>query len=248
MKLLLNEIKMKKYFLMLALLCFSVSFSQKNKKIKGNEKITTIARTTSEYEGISVSGSFDVKLISGTEGNITIKGDENLLEFIITEVKEGKLSVYFEKNKNIQYNYNSSIEITIPFEKINYLTFKGSGNLTNNDLIKTENLNFSMSGSGNVTFNSETNSLIITKSGSGNLNARGTTINVDINSAGSGNANVSDLKSENATVSQSGSGSTKVYCSKSLNAQTVGSGNIQYKGNPEKVLQKSTGSGSITGN
>lgn len=236
---------MKKSLLLLALLCFTVSFSQKNKKIKGNEKITTITRTTSEYEGISVSGSFDVKLISGKEGNITIKGDENLLEFIITEVNNGKLSVYFEKNKNIQYNYNSSIEITIPFEKINQLTFTGSGNLTNNDLIKTDNLDFSMSGSGNVSFNSETNSLKISKSGSGNLNAKGTTTSIDVNSAGSGNANLLDLKSENATVSQSGSGSTKVYCSKILNAQTVGSGNIQYAGNPEKVSKNSTGSGSI---
>lgn len=239
---------MKKIVILLALLNFSVSFSQKNKKITGNEKIVTITRSTSDYEGISISGSFDVKLISGKEGNISIKGDENLLEFIVTEINNGKLLVYFEKYKNIQYNYNSSIEITIPFEQINQLSFNGSGNLTNTDLIKTEYLNIEMTGSGNTSFNADTNSLKITKSGSGNLNGKGVTTNIEINSAGSGNVIMFDLKSENAVVSQTGSGNIKVNCSKNLDAKTIGSGSIQYSGNPEKISKNTTGSGSINGN
>jgi hypothetical protein len=239
---------MKKHFIIVALLFFSVSFSQKNKKITGNEKIVTITRSTSEYEGISISGSFDVKLISGKEGNISIKGDENLLEFIVTEITNGKLLVYFEKHKKIQYNYNSSIEITIPFEDINQLSFNGSGNLTTTDLIKTEYLNIEMTGSGNTSFRSDTNSLKITKSGSGNLNGKGMTKNIEINSDGSGNVTMSDLKSENAVASQTGSGNIKVNCSKNLDARTIGSGTIQYSGKPEKIAKSTTGSGSINEN
>ncbi len=239
---------MKKIVVLLALLNFSVSFSQKNKKITGNEKITTITRTTADYEGISISGSFDVKLISGKEGNISIKGDENLLEFIVTEINNGKLLVYFEKYKNIQYNYNSSIEITIPFEQINQLSFNGSGNLKNTDLIKTEYLNIEMIGSGNSSFHADTNSLKITKSGSGNLNGKGKTNNIEINSAGSGNVNMYDLKSENAGVIQTGSGNIQVNCSKNLDAKTIGSGTIQYSGKPEKISKNTTRSGSINGN
>ncbi len=239
---------MKKSILILALLCLTISNAQKLKKIKGNQKIVSITRTTSDYEKISVSGSFDVKLVSGKEGNISIKGDENLLEFIKTEVNNNTLSVYFEKGKSIQYDYNSSIEITIPFETINQVTFSGSGNLTNTDSINSENLDITMSGSGNVKFETSTTNLKITKSGSGNLNAKGKTTNIEILSSGSGNANLSDLTSQNAVATQSGSGSIKVNCSKSLEAKTVGSGNIQYKGTPEKVDKSSTGSGSITGN
>ncbi|MEY4541706.1 MAG: hypothetical protein RLZZ306_3463 [Bacteroidota bacterium] len=239
---------MKKLVVLLALLNFTISCSLKNKKITGNEKIVTITRSTSEYEGISISGSFDVKLISGKEGNISIKGDENLLEFIVTEITNGKLLVYFEKHKKIQYNYNSSIEITIPFEDINQLSFNGSGNLTTTDLIKTEYLNIEMTGSGNTSFRSDTNSLKITKSGSGNLNGKGVTKNIEINSDGSGNVTMSDLKSENAVASQTGSGNIKVNCSKNLDARTIGSGTIQYSGKPEKIAKSTTGSGSINGN
>jgi hypothetical protein len=239
---------MKKSILLLTLLCFTISNAQKFKKIKGNEKIVTITRTTPQYDKIAAAGSFDVKLISGKEGEIAIKGDENLLEYIKTEVKDGTLLVYFEKGKNIQLNYNSAIEITIPFEKINQLTFTGSGNLSSSDSINSENLDFIMSGSGNVKFESVSTNLKISKSGSGNLNVKGKTTNLEVNNAGSGNASLSDLTSENAIANQSGSGSIKLYCTKNLQAKSAGSGNIQYKGNPEKVDKNSIGSGSITGN
>ena len=239
---------MKKSILILALLCFTICNAQKFKKIKGNQKIVTTTRSTPNYEKISVSGSFDVKLVSAKEGTITIKGDENLLEFIKTEVNNNTLSVYLEKGKSIQYDYNSSIEITIPFETINQISFSGSGNLTNTDVISATDLDFIMSGSGNVSFQSSSSNLKITKSGSGNLNATGKTADLEVISSGSGNANLAKLISLNATATQSGSGNIKVNCSKSLDAKTVGSGTIQYSGTPEKINKTSTGSGSVTGN
>ena len=239
---------MKKSILLLSLLCLTIGNAQKFKKIKGNQKIVSITRTTAEYEKISVSGSFDVKLVAGKEGEITIKGDENLLEFIKTEVNNNTLSVAFEKGKSIQYDYNSSIEITIPFEAINQLTFSGSGNLSTTATLNSENLDVLVSGSGNVKFESATTNLKITKSGSGNLNSKGKTTNLEIISSGSGNANLSDLLSLNAVATQSGSGNIKLNCTSSLKATTVGSGNINYKGKPEKINKNSTGSGSITEN
>lgn len=239
---------MKKSILLLTLLCFTISNAQKFKKIKGNEKIVTITRTTTQYEKISAAGSFDVKLISGKEGNIAIKGDENLLEYIKTEVKDGTLLVYFEKGKNIQLNYNSTIEITIPFEKISKLNFTGSGNLSSSDSINSENLDFTVAGSVNIKFESVSTNLKISKSGSGNLSVKGKTTNLEVNNAGSGNASLSDLTSENAVANQSGSGSVNLFCTKNLQAKSVGSGNIQYKGSPEKVDKNTVGSGSITGN
>ena len=57
------------------------------KKIKGNGDITTVKRTTSDYEGLKAAGPMDFILVEGTEGNITIKADANLIDYIVTEVK-----------------------------------------------------------------------------------------------------------------------------------------------------------------
>lgn len=236
---------MKNFLLALALFCITICSAQKLITIKGNEKIITTTRTTASYNKILIAGSFDVKLISSADGAIVIKGDENLIEFIKTEVKNNSLSIYFDKEKYVQYNYNSSIEITVPFEKLDELTFVGSGTVSNTDRINAENFDFVMSGSGNVKFETATKNLKITKSGSGNLDVKGKAVNSTVNNTGSGNANLNNLEAENVTATQSGSGSIKVFCTKSLTATTAGSGNIKYKGTPLKISKNSVGSGSI---
>jgi hypothetical protein len=241
---------MKKLILLSLLFCFSISNAQKSKKnktIKGNEKEVTVSRTTPEYDKIEVGGSFDVKLISGKEGSITIKGDENLVELLKTEVVNGTLKVGFERGKMIQFNYKSAIEITIPFEQINELSFSGSGNFFGKDIITAENLEVEIAGSGNVKLELNTTNTKIERSGSGNLNIKGKTQNLEIESTGSGNANASELIAENVVASQIGSGNIKVNCTKKLVARSSGSGSIIYNGNPEKVDKSSSGSGSISG-
>lgn len=239
---------MKKTIFIIALLFVITSNAQKTKKIKGNEKIVTTTRTTSEYDKIIVAGSFDVKLVSGTEGNITVKGDENLLEYIKTDSSNGSLYIGFDKTANIQFNYKSSIEVTVPIEKIDELNFSGSGNLSTTEIIVSNDFKSTISGSGNVSFVTSTNNLKVLKAGSGNLIIKGKANNLEITASGSGNANLFDLTSQNAVSTQTGSGNINLNCTENLDATTAGSGSIQYKGNPKKIHKNSTGSGGVSGN
>jgi hypothetical protein len=54
-------------------------------------------------------------------------------------------------------------------------------------------------------------------------------------------------EAEDATVTVSGSEDVKVTVRGTLNAKVSGSGDIQYKGNPKKVVSKVSGSGDVTG-
>src|SRR5680860_737266 len=75
--------------IVLATLCITASCAQK--KIKGSGNVVTIERMTSDYDGISVSGFYDVELVEGTEGKLTLKGEDNILDNIETEVKSGNV-------------------------------------------------------------------------------------------------------------------------------------------------------------
>ena len=236
---------MKKSFLLLLLAFPMLITAQKSTKIKGNGNIITTNRVTAEYDKIIISGSFDTKLIAGKEGNITIKGDENIIPYLQTEVKNGVLEIKMERNTMVSYNYRSSLEITVPFTKIDEINFSGSGNLESNDPKSNDKFKFVMSGSGNTKFNGDFNNLNILKSGSGNLSVNGTATNLDITTSGSGNANLYNLIAENANATLSGSGNISVFCSKELNAKSAGSGSISYKGNPVNANKKSSGSGGI---
>ena len=233
------------------LLFINISHAQwwgDGEKIKGNGNVTTITRTTPDYDGISCAGSFDYILVSGTEGKITIEGEENLLKYVVTEVKNNKLVVKTEKNINLKPSLNKTIKVTIPFKDVDNVSLAGSGDLTNTDTIKATDLKVSLAGSGDIVLTVETNNVKGSLAGSGDLTLKGNTNNLEANIAGSGDFHGFNLQANNTEVSVAGSGDAKVVSNESLKARVSGSGDIEYKGNPKTEDSKVAGSGSIRNN
>ncbi|MDA9089639.1 DUF2807 domain-containing protein [Maribacter arcticus] len=221
--------------------------AQWGKTIKGNGNNVTIERSTGDYEGIAVSGWFDVDLVSGNEGDITLQGDENLLEYIITEVKDGKLVIKTEKGVNLKSSsWKSEIRITVPVESISSVSMSGSGDIVSKTKIKSDKFSTAMSGSGDITLDIESNSLSASMSGSGDITLSGTTKDFDATISGSGDIEAYNLEADNVSATVSGSADIQVTAKKSIKARVSGSGDISYRGNPEKVDTKTSGSGDIS--
>jgi len=231
-----------------ALLCVSTANAQwwGGKKVKGNGNMTTVTRTTSDYDVISCAGSLDYKLVAGTEGKITIEGEENLLEYIITEVKDGKLKIKTKNNTYLKTSYGKSIKITIPFKDISKVSLSGSGDMWNEDTIKANSFKASLAGSGDLVLKVDVSNLEGSIAGSGDLTLKGNTNNLRAKVAGSGDFHGFNLEANNTDVSVAGSGDAEVVSNRTLKARVAGSGDIEYKGNPDKEDTKVSGSGSIS--
>ena len=100
-----------KLSLVLFLITFAINSQNwgNGERVKGNGKIVTETRTTSEYDEVSVGGSFDVVLVKGKEGIIKIEGEENIIPYIEIEVSRGNLQIKYKKNTNI----NTTKKLTI---------------------------------------------------------------------------------------------------------------------------------------
>lgn len=237
----------KKQLALLILSCLFISTSQAQwKKVKGNGQTTTVKRTTSDYNAIICAGSMDFVLVKGTEGHITIEGEENLLKYIITDVNSGVLKVKVKDGINLKTSFNGSIKITIPFEDVSAVSLSGSGDLWNKNTINTTSLNVALSGSGDITLDIKTESVESAIAGSGDITLKGSTNNLESKVSGSGDFHGFDLQANNTEVSVSGSGDAKVVSNTMLKARVSGSGDIVYRGNPEKEDTKVAGSGSIS--
>lgn len=237
---------MKKSIILIVIAVFGISVSNAQwKKIKGNGEMTTETRTTSDYNGIKCTGSFDYILVSGSEGKLTLEGESNLLQYIVTEVKEGTLHVKTKKGKNLSTSRNKTIKITIPFQDVNSVSLSGSGDLWNEDIISENNLDVSLSGSGDVILEINTKSASGKVSGSGDLTLKGITNSLEASVSGSGDFHGFNLKSTNVDVAVNGSGDAEVVCSGNLKARVSGSGDIEYRGDPKTKDTKVSGSGSI---
>lgn len=221
--------------------------AQWGKKVKGNGNTVTIDRSTGDYEAIAVSGWFDVDLVEGEEGKLTIEGESNLLEYIVTEVKNGKLVLKTEKGVNLKpSNWNSGIRITVPVEQVSSIALSGSGDIVGKKTIKTDRLSTAMSGSGDITIDVEASSVDASMSGSGDITFSGRTSDFDATISGSGDIKAFELEADNVNATVSGSADIKVTAKKMLKARVSGSGDITYKGNPEKLDTKTSGSGDIS--
>ncbi|MEE9362200.1 MAG: head GIN domain-containing protein [Cellulophaga sp.] len=238
---------MKKIITLSLTILLTVSLqAQWGKRIKGNGNITTIEKSTGDYDAIAVSGFFDVDLVNGNEGDIILKGEENLLKHIIVEVKNGKLVIKTKKGYNLRTSFNKEIRITVPVESINKITLSGSGDIVGKKLIKASDFSTSMSGSGDITLKIEADSIKATMSGSGDINLSGKTTNLEVRISGSGDIAAFGLDAENVNATISGSADIQVTAHKMIKARVSGSGDIEYRGNPTKVDTKTSGSGDIT--
>ena len=224
----------------------SLSFAQwGGKKVNGNGDVTTVNRSTGDYDGIKCAGFMDFKLVPGTEGKITIEAESNLIDYIITEVKNGDLIVKVKNNTNLKPSRNKPILITIPFESVNSVSLSGSGDVWNEGTLVSSNFDSSISGSGDVVLKISSSKAKASVSGSGDLTLKGSATDLVASVTGSGDFHGFDLDSTNVDVSVTGSGDAGVNCSGTLKARVTGSGDIEYRGNPTREDSKVTGSGSI---
>jgi len=237
---------MKKITVVIALIVSVAANAQWAEKIKGNGNVTTKNVSTGSYDKIDISGSFDVELIQGTEGKISITGEENLLQYIVTEVKGDALKIHVENNKNIRPSSGKTIVVKVPFQSLNEVTLAGSGDVKSKSTIKSTSFTAKLTGSGNIDLTVDSDSLQGNITGSGDLTLKGKADSFKSEVVGSGDLNAFDLKAAKADANVSGSGNSRIYCTEYLEARISGSGDIDYKGDPKKKDTKVSGSGSIS--
>lgn len=242
------NIMTKKFILTSLILTISFAVNAQDwwgngKTIKGNGNVVTKTRTTSNYDGVGIGGNFDVILVQGKEGKITIEAEENIIPYIETEVKGNTLQVNYEKNINIRST--KRITITINYSDIDKVSLGGSGNVSNEGVIKSNDFKVSLGGSGNITLNVDAKEIASSIGGSGNIKLKGNTNEFTCSIAGSGSIKAYDLNTDTLSANIAGSGSINSTVKNKIKAKVVGSGSIYYKGNPTHVDSKSVGSGDI---
>ncbi|PCH76012.1 MAG: DUF2807 domain-containing protein [Flavobacteriaceae bacterium] len=215
-----------------------------SKKITGNKQEIKTTRNTPEYDGIVVLGSFDVKLVKGTEGNLTIHIEENLAPYLITEVSKGKLTIRWKKGIHIRTKKHVLIEV--PIQSIAALSLIGSGNIYTDETIKEETFKISISGSGDIMLTLDTDLTKSSIAGSGNIKLKGISKKLKCAVSGSGGFYGKDFKCKNVHVSIAGSGDAAVFASDKLSASIAGSGDISYYGNPTTEDINVSGSGKVS--
>lgn len=215
-------------------------------QIKGDGRIARETRQISGFDGISLSGHFELKLKQGGTPRLELEGDGNLLPYVETKVVEGRKGKTLEISVKRGYNVYSKqpLRIEIDLASLRAVGIAGAGK-AELDSFKSEALDLSVAGSGTVVApRVETGKLSLNIAGSGDIVAGGKAAEASISIAGSGNVKAAELAADELKVSISGSGDAAVQAVRKLKVSIAGSGDVRYSGNPE-VSTSIAGSGSV---
>jgi cytoskeletal protein CcmA (bactofilin family) len=204
-------------------------------------------RNFDSFTSVEVRGSIDLLFKPSSSFYIEIKG--NYPEDIISELKDGDLVIYHKKGKNwISNEWNTigrGYVAIIHAPSLYGITSVGSGAITIEGILKSDNLSISLAGSGNIVGQINVGKLEIENSGSSNIRLNGNADKVDIKSSGSGNIQCFEFVMDECQISKSGSGNAQITVNNTLIASISGSGNLTYKGSPKKITKSVSGTGKI---
>jgi hypothetical protein len=203
-------------------------------------------RPVGPFSSVSSSGSFDVYIKMGQQESLRLEGSKDLISRIETVVENGDLKIRLKKNnhKSWRFGVNEKVRVYVTAKALKSVNMSGSGDMKVDGIIKGENFQSRLSGSGSIKVNVNVSNYLAAISGSGELTAWGSAKNTDISVSGSGNFKGEKLQTSAANVKVSGSGDVSIHADQSLNAAVSGSGDVYYAGNA-RVNSKTSGSGNV---
>jgi hypothetical protein len=98
--------------------------------LKRTGKIITEIRGTSNFTAIEIYNNMPVYLVQDSTCFIEVKGGENLLSEVVTTVSNNKLTIKNLNRCNFSRSYTSKIYVTIHFNELNDLIYRGTGPVT----------------------------------------------------------------------------------------------------------------------
>ncbi|RYE22721.1 MAG: DUF2807 domain-containing protein [Sphingobacteriaceae bacterium] len=215
-----------------------------------SSSIETQDRKLSGFHAIASSGSFDVVMSQGNTESVRVKADAEVINEVVTEVKNGTLMIHSKNNHNWGMSHlwiNKPIIIYVVAKDLNSIGLTGSGDLRIDNQFNTNTLQLRLSGSGDFKGAINVKTLEASISGSGDFSISGKADETTVSISGSGDYRGGDLITKSTAIRVSGSGDANIYASENVEASVSGSGDVHYSGHPKNVSKVAHGSGDISG-
>ncbi|MGK7393114.1 MAG: head GIN domain-containing protein [Candidatus Cyclobacteriaceae bacterium M3_2C_046] len=226
------------YYLGLALLLLTCSC---NLPEKGNGNIISQNRELPYFEEIDIQGNYEVVLHHHNNPGLIITTDQNLQQYIQTQVNDGRLRI----RNTTSLKSTENIIVEIYFSNLKKISSAGASLVSNKDIIKSPALSIDFPGTGIINLEIETDHLQIDLSGAGLISLLGYASVQELDLTGAGNVNAYNLVSNEIKVKLDGMGAAELFVRQKLDAQINGIGNIKYRGNPTEVETEINGLGNI---
>lgn len=197
---------------------FSIDFGG----VKGSGNVVSEKRNIAGFKAIEVGGIFEVEVVAQKDFSVEVEADDNLMQFVKTEVRNGTLEISTDKKVSTK---NLRVRISAP--DIDNLDVSGVAKVS--------------------VANLKNDSLKVETSGASKVKVDGETRNLDADLSGASRIDAESLRAENVNVDGSGASNANVNVSGDLKADLSGASKVTYVGNPRNLEKSTSGASSVKG-
>jgi hypothetical protein len=201
--------------------------------------------TVGAFDTIEVSGPYDVAVRTGSGPSVTANGSEKMIERMVVEVQDGRLSIHPRKDEgSFNWGRGGHVELQVTVPSLRGAEIAGSGGIRI-DRVAGDSFEAAIRGSGDLSIETlETGSLAAAVAGSGNIQTgAGKARSVDLKISGSGNINTAGVTAQTASAKIAGSGNIRAHATQTAEVRILGSGDIEISGGAKcNVQNKGAGS------
>lgn len=181
-----------------------------------------------------------VYIRQGDDERASISGQANIIDHVDFKVRSDVLTI---RTDRCIRNYEP-IEIFLTVSDLKQIRVTGSGAVLGEGDWELDDVDLSVTGSGEIFLLLDADDISARISGSGDIQLEGSSNRLDLMITGSGEYYGYEMMTNKAKVTVSGSGSARVYVEDQLDVRITGSGDVYYRGDPV-IQSRITGSGQV---
>ncbi|WP_350285357.1 head GIN domain-containing protein [uncultured Croceitalea sp.] len=207
---------------------------------RGNGQVVEESRSVKEdFTEIYASEGIDVFVTQGREFDINVEADENIIELIGTDIKDGKLRVHAIENIG---RATKNVYVTLP--KVDALKSSSGADLIAQNVIKADKIELDASSGSDIEVELTANEVVADASSGADIKVSGKTESLYADASSGSDIRARGLETKRCNADASSGADISVNVSESLTADASSGADISYTGDAEVTKKKSV-SGSV---
>jgi len=207
----------------------------------GNETKTQ-TRNVSGFNAIDVSTGIDLFITMGSTEEVKIVADDEIIDDIKTEVKNGTLYIYMKRNNWFNWGGNKTRKAYVSVKELVELDASSGSDVESENTLEGESLQISASSGSDIKLEVHYKNLSLDTSSGSDAELKGKVKNLKLSASSGSDIDATELESVNCKASASSGSDISLTVTEDLEADASSGADITYHGNPEtRNINESSG-------
>lgn len=213
--------------------------------VRGNRNVISENRTThQDFDEIKVQQGIHVYLTQGNNSELRVEADENIMDLLVTEVRNNQLKIYFEKN--VYKAKARNVYLTV--DELSKIRTSSGAHVKSENTFSAGTLDLDSSSGSSIKLYVAADEVNSSCSSGASIALFGKTKSFSASASSGSSIDADELQTGDAYAKASSGANINVNVSGKLTAKASSGGDIDYEGNPDSVNKDTSSGGSVSGN